>query len=40
MIIDYPQVDVGKTVYYRFRWVNEREQPGPWSEGILEAVIA
>jgi hypothetical protein len=39
MTIDYPQSDTGKTVYYRFRWVNTRNQPGPWSEGIVSAII-
>ncbi|MDR0348889.1 MAG: hypothetical protein LBH90_05270 [Tannerella sp.] len=38
-VIDYPLTDVGKMVYYRFRWVNTRNQPGPWSEGYLSAVI-
>jgi hypothetical protein len=37
--LDYPLADVGKTVYYRFRWVNTRNQPGPWSDTI-NAVIA
>jgi hypothetical protein len=40
LLINYPQTDVGKTVYYRFRWVNTRNQPGPWSEGYVSAVIA
>jgi hypothetical protein len=40
LLINYPQTDVGKTVYYRFRWVNNRNQPGPWSEGYVSAVIA
>jgi hypothetical protein len=40
MRIDYPMADVGKTVYYRFRWVNNRNQPGPWCEGYIVAVIA
>jgi hypothetical protein len=39
LIIDYPQTDVGKAVYYRFRWVNTRNQPGPWSEGYVSAVV-
>jgi hypothetical protein len=39
LVIDYPQTDVGKTVYYRFRWVNTRNQPGPWSEGYISAVV-
>jgi hypothetical protein len=40
LLIDYPQTEVGKTAYYRFRWVNSRNQPGPWSEGYVSAVIA
>ncbi|MDR1866576.1 MAG: hypothetical protein LBR08_13535 [Bacteroidales bacterium] len=39
LVLDYPQTDVGKTVYYRFRWMNTRNQPGPWSETV-SAVIA
>jgi hypothetical protein len=39
LIIDYPQTDVGQMVYYRFRWVNTRNQPGPWSENYVCAVI-
>jgi hypothetical protein len=39
LVIDYPLTDVGKTVYYRFRWVNTRNQPGPWSEGFVSAII-
>lgn len=37
--INYDLEMVGKTVYYIFRWVNSRNEPGPWSEGITEAVI-
>jgi hypothetical protein len=40
LTIKYPLSDVGKTVYYRFRWVNSRNQPGPWNETIITAVIA
>jgi hypothetical protein len=40
LTLDYPLADVGKTVYYRFRWVNRRNQPGPWSEAVISAVIA
>ncbi|MDR0714974.1 MAG: hypothetical protein LBF89_12080 [Bacteroidales bacterium] len=39
LVINYPQTDVGKTAYYRFRWVNTRNQPGPWCDGYLSAVI-
>jgi hypothetical protein len=30
--------DVGKTIHYRLRWVNTRDEPGPWSE-IITATI-
>jgi hypothetical protein len=30
--------DVGKNVFYRFRWVNSRNMPGEWS-GIVQATI-
>jgi hypothetical protein len=38
--ISYPTTDVGKTAYYQARWVNSRNQPGPWSESYVVAVIA
>jgi hypothetical protein len=40
LVLDYPLEKVGETVYYRFRWVNERNRPGPWSESVISAVIA
>jgi hypothetical protein len=39
-VIDYPLEKVGQTVSYRFRWLNPRNQPGPWSEGLVTAIIA
>jgi hypothetical protein len=39
MIVKYPLADVGKTIYYRFRWVNTRNEKGPWCEGYLIAVV-
>ena len=36
--IDFPVADIGKTVYYRFRWVNKRGQPGPWSSTVSAVV--
>jgi hypothetical protein len=39
LVIDFPLDQVGQTVYYRFRWVNTRQQVGPWSESLLTAVI-
>ncbi|MDR1381955.1 MAG: hypothetical protein LBJ47_10835 [Tannerella sp.] len=38
LVIDYALADAGKTVWYRFRWINARNQPGPWSE-MINAVI-
>jgi hypothetical protein len=37
-IIKYNLEDTGKTVWYRVRWVNRKNDPGPWSE-IVTAVI-
>ncbi|MDR2409689.1 MAG: hypothetical protein LBE13_16480 [Bacteroidales bacterium] len=39
LVIDYPMTDVGKMVYYRFRWLNTRNQHGPWCEGYICAVV-
>lgn len=30
--------DVGKTVSYRLRWVNNRDEPGPWSDVITATI--
>ncbi|MDR0757673.1 MAG: hypothetical protein LBF85_07500 [Tannerella sp.] len=38
MKIDYSLTEVGEIVQYRFRWVNARNQPGPWSEVISAPV--
>jgi hypothetical protein len=37
-VVDYALAESGKTAWYRFRWVNARNHPGPWSE-IIYAVI-
>jgi len=39
LVIDYSLDVVGQTVWYRFRWKNTRNEPGPWSETI-DAVVA
>jgi hypothetical protein len=39
LMVDYSLAEVGQTVWYRFRWVNARNQPGPWSENIVNAVV-
>jgi hypothetical protein len=36
--LNYSQSESGLRVYYRVRWVNTRELPGPWSETV-NAVI-
>ncbi len=35
---DFDAGDVGKTVYFAFRWLNTKGQPGPWSQ-IYSAII-
>lgn len=30
--------DVGKTISYRLRWVNNRDEPGPWSDLITATI--
>lgn len=30
--------DAGKTIHYRLRWVNTRDEPGPWSETIAATI--
>jgi hypothetical protein len=35
---DFDADDIGKTAYFAARWVNTRNQPGPWSQ-IYMAVI-
>ncbi len=32
--------DAGKTVHYWLRWVNTRNEPGPWSETISVTISA
>jgi hypothetical protein len=39
LTVDYLLAEVGLTVWYRFRWVNARNLPGPWSESIISAVV-
>jgi hypothetical protein len=35
---DHDMEDVGKTVSYRLRWANTRDEPGPWSDVITATV--
>jgi hypothetical protein len=37
-IIKYGLEDAGKMVWYRIRWINAKNEPGPWSE-IVSAII-
>jgi hypothetical protein len=36
---DYPLTDTGKTVYYRFRWMNSRNQPGHGCKDFVSAIV-
>jgi hypothetical protein len=38
-VINFAVEDIGKTVYYRVRWINTRGQQGPWSK-IVHAIVA
>ena len=31
-VAEFTAEDVGQTVYFAFRWLNSRGQPGPWSQ--------
>jgi hypothetical protein len=37
--IKYALSELGQTVWYRVRWINGKNEPGPWSE-IISAIIA
>jgi hypothetical protein len=37
-IVKYSLENTGKMVWYRIRWVNRKNEPGPWSE-IVSAII-
>ena len=34
----YPPADAGKPAHYFLRWVNPRNQPGPWSETVTATI--
>jgi hypothetical protein len=37
-IVKFDITDVGKRIWYRFRWVNNLGQPGPWSNTYTKVV--
>lgn len=37
-VLEFDQQDAGKNAYYRLRWVNTRDEPGPWSELIVATI--
>jgi len=37
-IRSFSVADIGKTIYYRMRWINKRGQTGPWSSTISAIV--
>ncbi|MBP1640473.1 MAG: hypothetical protein H6Q17_2056 [Bacteroidetes bacterium] len=38
-VVTFNESDAGKTAYYRLRWVNTRNERGPWS-ALISATIA
>ena len=38
-VINFESEDVGKTIYYRVRWINSKGQQGPWSK-VVSAIVA
>jgi hypothetical protein len=38
LVVDYLLEEAAATVWYRFRWTNAKNQPGPWSE-IISAIV-
>ena len=37
---DFPIPDIGKAVWFAFRWVGQNKQAGPWSDFCSEVVPA
>jgi hypothetical protein len=37
-VLHFDMDDAGQTVHYRLRWVNTRDEPGPWSEPLTATV--
>lgn len=37
-VLQFDMADAGKNAYYSLRWVNTREEPGPWSETIVATI--
>jgi hypothetical protein len=38
-ITEYDLADAGKTAYYMLRWVNSRNEKGPWSETVEATIV-
>ena len=39
-VSEFDSEDIGKTAYYRLRWVNRRGEAGPWGDIISAAIVA
>lgn len=39
-VAEYGGVDAGKTAHYMLRWVNTREEKGPWSQTVSATIPA
>jgi hypothetical protein len=37
-LLVHDPADAGKTAHYMMRWVNTRNQPGPWSETVSATI--
>jgi hypothetical protein len=38
-IAEFDLADAGKTAYYMLRWVNTRDEKGPWSETVEATIV-
>lgn len=39
-VAEYDGADAGKTAHYMLRWVNTREEKGPWSQTVSATIPA
>lgn len=37
-VLQFEMADAGKNAYYILRWVNTKDQPGPWSETLVATI--
>jgi hypothetical protein len=39
-VVEYTSADAGKTASYMLRWVNTRDEKGPWSQTVSATITA